>query len=858
MEAANTITFELDGKKYGFELTRDNKGKANSFVVQSKQTIPASFSTGSVGYENISPEKISPLLIVDDWREGFGADDYDGRYHDAEETDARFKGRILLGPKKLTSVALPASTTTTVIISNGGFETWPTGTADGDAATPTGWTNSSLTNGAIKCDDDNEHAGTYCLELVTGVDAPLAAYADMTMPFDTSMRGKVVTVTCWMKEATSGALSGAVYDGVDTTTTVATSTSMAQYTIVHTFNENATGFRIRFGETATSKTSWVDDVSITRADTPYGTCTGTVMFGSTLVAALGSTLVKSTDGATFTVVGDFGAAISDLCVYHSTLFIALGTANAYYYTTDLTTFVKSIQYTGSTTVSTTTTAEFQSNETAITVFASTGFTLNDYVRWEDEVCQVDGTGAGSLTLDRGEEGTTAAYHAAGTAITLLSSTGGAGYMANVSDSQFWITTGTNTMADTDDPTNDGLPFSTPYTLPNSSYSITSLLNDPEGYVYVGKQDMPYVLSGADVVTLAAELGSDASTAGVILFKWKDDVFIRTGVNKLYRYGTVIEDISPVTWAFGNPDYDEEIQAFCSDANYLYVFMDNGSDIILMAGRDEIVGSAQWVWHPLAKFTSNDIVSCVVSSVSGYPVIYALTDTASDGVLKFCCPQSYGDTNLETGYKYVSSGDHYTPWVVTNFDMHDKYWSELFVIARNFDGVTTIRVYYQLEGEDKTDTWHDLAYCDADTGVISTKVTTYAKTQISRFTIDNFSRKIRFKFSLATSDEYVSPVILSYVVYGRIENSIGGVSTDKKDISLSIACHGTAPQHSGPLMNRNVTGELSTLLKLKASTKALTFYGPDKITRKVLFKSDDFGYQPDGEDTFAVVCRLEEA
>ncbi|MFA5637115.1 MAG: hypothetical protein WC977_14565, partial [Anaerovoracaceae bacterium] len=567
--------------------------------------------------------------------------------------------------------------------------------------------------------------------------------------------------------------------------------------------------------------------------------------------------LASYNGTTMAWVQIFPATITDLCVFDSRLFIALDTSNAFYYTSDLSTFTPSTSYTGSGT-STVTTAAHEAAETVIAVVSSTDFSVNDYVRWENEVCQVDAKGAGELTLDRAELGSSAAYHASGTTITKLGATGGAKYMANVSDTQFWVSTGGNTLCDSDNPINNGTPFSTAYELPNSSYDITCLMNDPEGYVYVGKQDMPYVLSGADVLTLAPELSSESSTAGVLLFKFKDDVFIRTGTNKLYRYGDSIEDISPVNWAFGNPDYDEEIQAFCNDSQYLYVFQDNGTDINLLAGRDEIVGgSAMWVWHPLAKFTSNDIVSCVVSSVSGYPVIYALTSDASDGVLKFACPQSYGDTNIETGYKYSSSGDHYTPWFVTEFNQHDKYWSELFMSARNFDGVTTIRTYYQLEGEDKTSTWHDMGLADADTGVISGKVTTSAKVQVSKFVIDATSRKIRFKFSLSTSDDDVSPVILSYVVYGRVENSIGDITTDKKDISLLIACHGEDLQRSGSLMNRTVRGELKTLLDLKAAKKALTFYGLDGIKRKVMFKSEDFGYQPDGENTFVVACRLEE-
>jgi hypothetical protein len=833
------VILEYD-KRFGFMLkSHDEKGRrvvdSNAFVVSSKQTIPASFSTGAVGYANITPEKIAPLVVVDDWREGFGAEDYDNRYHDAEETDGRFKGRILLGPKQLAAVDYPASAETTV--------PYPPVTL---------WTISD--SGTMTATASDDGVGFNC---GNGAGSGSVQY---DMPWDDSLQGKTVKVSWSGTEAAGATLTCQVLDGVDTTTTSA-NTGTASYTTTHTFNAAATQFRIRFSGSGDEipEDSSVDDIAMVRTDTPYGATGFVINYGSSLVVASGSTLLSSSDGASFTVKVDFLAPITALCVFDSTLFIALGTSNTFYYTTDLANFTASTSYTAGSGDSTTTTADHTSAETAIAVADSSVFDTNDYVRWENEVCQVDGKpDAHTLTLDRAELGSAAVAHASGTTIYELSSTGGAKYMANVSDTQFWVSTGDNTLCDSDNPINNGTPFSTAYELPNSSYDITCLMNDPEGYVYVGKQDMPYVLSGADVLTLAPELSSESSTAGVLLFKFKDDVFIRTGTNKLYRYGDSIEDISPVNWAFGNPDYDEEIQAFCNDSQYLYVFQDNGTDINLLAGRDEIVGgSAMWVWHPLAKFASNDIVSCVVSSVSGYPVIYALTSDASDGVLKFACPQSYGDTNIETGYKYASSGDHYTPWFVTEFNQHDKYWSELFMSARNFDGVTTIRTYYQLEGEDKTSTWHDMGLADADTGVISGKVTTSAKVQVSKFVIDATSRKIRFKFSLSTSDDDVSPVILSYVVYGRVENSIGDITTDKKDISLLIACHGEDLQRSGSLMNRTVRGELKTLLDLKAAKKALTFYGLDGIKRKVMFKSEDFGYQPDGENTFVVACRLEE-
>ncbi len=861
---------DTEGKTHGFMLAKNAQGlKSDSFVVQSKANIPQAFVSGAATYDNITPEKISPLFICDDWRKGFGDEDYTGRYHDANGTDARFKNRIMLAPKKQTSLTLP-----TGMVSDG-FETWD------DANNLTNWPETFIGAGStLARDDANERSGTYSARLFTTLNGGSVKIA-RTFTWDAGFQGKNVTATVYATAANVGniAVKIGINDGVTDTwsSALAATGAYTAITVTKTLAANATALIVTIWQASTTdidRTTYVDDFSMTSTATTgifaAGTPLKAINFGSSLVVASGTTLYKSTDGATFTAVQGFPATISDLCVYGSTLYIALGTSSVYYYTTDLLIFTASVSYSGGT-VSTTTTADYAAAATAIDVVDTTGFTTGDHVRWEDEVCTATVTDGDTLTLVRGHEGTTAVAHASGTTITEIESNAGVKYMANVADTQFWVTTADNVMRDTDDPTNNGTPFSTAYTLPNSAYNITCLLNDPEGYVYAGKQDMPYVLSEGDVVTLVPELASDSSTAGVLLYKWKGDVFIRTGVNKLYRYSSdgTVQDISPVNWAYGNPDYDEDVQAFCSDSTYLYVFVDNGSDIILMAGREETVdGTTDWVWHPLQKFTEADnIVSAVVSSVTGYPVIYALTGNYADGVLKFCASNSYGDTNLETGYEFISTGIHYGPWIVTNFDVHDKYWSEVFLSAKNFDGLTSIRVYYQAEGDEQTSTWNDLGMCSADSYVLtSSKVTTYPKTQVSRKPIDVLSRKIRFRFDLTTAlnaltvDE-VSPIVLSYVVYGRVENSIGGVTTDKKDISLVIACHGSVPQRTGAMMNRTVGGELSDLLALKASQKSLTMFGFDGIERTVKFKEQDFGYQPDTNPTagptFAVACRLEE-
>lgn len=68
-------------------------------------------------------------------------------------------------------------------------------------------------------------------------------------------------------------------------------------------------------------------------------------------------------------------------------------------------------------VQTTTTQSRINTDTTVTVTSGTGFVNNDFVQWEQEIIQVtSGGGTTTLTISRGQQGTTAASHASGTTL----------------------------------------------------------------------------------------------------------------------------------------------------------------------------------------------------------------------------------------------------------------------------------------------------------------------------------------------------------------------------------------------------------------------------------------------------------
>lgn len=99
-------------------------------------------------------------------------------------------------------------------------------------------------------------------------------------------------------------------------------------------------------------------------------------------------------------------------------------------TNDTTQLVKTFTFTGSYAVTeegivdnttaptqTTTTQSRINTDTTVTVTSGTGIANNDYLQWETEIVQVtSGGGTGTLTISRGQLGTTAASHASGTTV----------------------------------------------------------------------------------------------------------------------------------------------------------------------------------------------------------------------------------------------------------------------------------------------------------------------------------------------------------------------------------------------------------------------------------------------------------
>jgi len=837
---AHDVKIKVNGETEGFKLAK--KSGIKQWSIEDTALLPPSLLMGAASYSNYSPE--AKIFIEEtDWRKGF--QDTIWREYSRYATsscDSRFKNRIMLPPEQQTAIAAATGTDNTRAIADGGMEAWI------DANNLTHWTkdgHGTVSQGTAAGD---KHAGTYSVHIDGGSGYPTDVYQDL--PFTTADRGASVTVTFWGKtQAITDLAYGQVDDGVDTTeTSVTASSTLVSHTITHTLNASATQLRVLFHarDSAGDGDAYIDDVSITRATANLGATTDLMDFGSDIVYGSGCTLCKIDSGSAAIVI-DFGAIITSLCNFEDRLFIALGSSNAYWYTSDLTTFTKS-SFTGSETSDseTTTTAAYSDSATSVAVVDYKVFSADDvYARWEDEVIQLSDRSASPMTVIRASLGTSGRAHASGTTITELSAVAGAQFMTSV-DGNFQINDSDNTIRISDDPINNGTPFSTVYTMPNSDYAITGLPPDSgDGIIYVRKQDQVYYLSGADVLPLLPELASEVSTTNSYdIYPWKGRLYIPSGVNSLYEYdaGTVT-DISIVKEAFGDTDFDGKVLCTAWDSEYLITVLENGATCEILAGSWRTLGGAtEWWWHPLYSITSNDYTTALISSVDGSKRLYLGTGTSTDGIDLFIVPTSYSDVLKESGYEVEASGDIVTPWYETDFSANDKMWINFYVTALNFRDISSIRTYYQKKGDSS---WTELGYCDDDeyTSVASPWTFTYPDEVTTIFSMNVVSQRVRFKFTLATTESKLSPIIKAYSIECRLVPSIAGTSIKKKRIRFEVLAGADTANRTGLVENKRIPQTVARLEELSKSTSVLKVTLPDEVERSALFEPDGFAISP---------------
>ena len=427
------------------------------------------------------------------------------------------------------------------------------------------------------------------------------------------------------------------------------------------------------------------------------------------------------------------------------------------------------------------------------------------------------------------------------------------YMAAIGSTTFVISESNSTLRSSTNPADGGTAFSNQYQIGSDDHDITGLV-DHEDTWFIRKEDDVYYVSGSDVLSLA-DLDAEYNTTYTYgIHRWGDNLYLGSGVNSLYEYdisASTITNISPTTYAKGDANYDEYITAICHDESYLYIAIDNGTAVRILAGRwENVEGTTDWYWHPIYSLTSHNEITCMfVSSLSGSKILYAGTDTASDGVLRFRVPIAYSEPYTESGYECQSSGTFYTPWYRGNFPTEDKYWKTVDITSICCTDKTSITPYYRIKGGSWT-ALTALTTSAYDSGYP-------AETTDSR-TIGASSERVQFKFALAAADDDYTPILYGtgggITAYGILQN------TKKKQIIATLMVCTNLTDRTGDKVTRTVSTDLTSLRALYTGNAKLTIVAPDDSEYSVVFARDGYqeqlAYYPDlREEVWLCTLRL---
>jgi len=742
---------------YAYMLRQHEQLK--DWLVTEAPLLPQTLITESASPSSIEPEREIQISQVD-WRKGiqdFLLED-EHKYNESENCDARFKGEVILSPKKLSALSF-GSSPPVATLTDGGLEAWTTST------NLTNWVETIIQgNTGVTQEDDPVHGGSSSASVInTGVTREVTIHQDIA--WDDGYRGKSFTFTAYGRRNTttgSPSIKIKINDGAgeaETAITLVRDNEWFQGSVTRKLAATATQLRliIRF-LCGAGAVMYADDAALSYTTWTYGAVSSKKEFGDDLVVAMGNTLWNIASGTPVWLY-DFPKAITDLCVFENRLYIAQGWSDEYFYTSDLITF---------------------------------------------------------------------------TECTLSNST--AKYMSVVG-ANFWISDSNNTMRVSDNPIIGGTAFTggDGYIVGSDDWDITGLV-DHDSIVFARKEDDVYYLSGSDVYSLLG-LGTEASTTYTYgLYLWGDCLYIPSGVNSLYEYDIgsgIATVISPVRYASGDANYDEEVLAICHDETYLYCAIDNGDDIKILAGRWETVDSdTDWYWHPLYDKTSNDITIMLISSLSGAKRLYAGTDTYTDGILPFIVPISYSAVYLEGGFECEASGTFITPWLVSNFPTEAKFWKSIDITSICITDKTSITPYYQIKGG----SWTAMTVCTAsalDDG-------NYPSETTDSRTIGLSSERIRFKFVLAAADDDYTPILYGtgggYVSFAVLQ------ATRKRQIVATILVAPYIKERNGSRVTRTVATDLSNLRTLYQANGKMTVVGPDSTEYSTVFSRDGYDEQ----------------
>lgn len=913
------VIFQKDDVFYGYTLAEASGKKM--WQVQDISLLPPSMLTGEASYSSYSPQK-QIITQQSDWRGGLQDLMYDSatQYYRAINTDARFKGKVILSGKNTDNTI----TTPYRKIKNPNLKDWDNGNA-------TDWTDNDGAGYsaalATQATGDDAYSHDYAYKL--GGDGSDVAQVYQDLPWTNELRGKTLTLKAYCKQEGSFE-TGVIFinDGVDEDTVAITATSYTQSSIAHVMNGSAT--RLRIGAESVSATTgdylYADAFTIEYSTATMAEPTAMKTFEGNAYFGYGKYLFRyDTDG--LGVVREFPQNITDLCVFqnpaasggsnptYQRLYIAQGVSAKFFYTDDGWTFtistVEEAKYMaaiGNTVMlisdSTNTIRSSANPINSGTAFSDAYTVGGDYyeitslcdhpdtwfVRKENQVYYL--SGASVIPLIEGLE---------------VEANTDIAYPLLFWQDKLYIPSGENALYEYD--ITDG----TTTTLSPITFAIGDTRYDGiAGRGICADGEFLYITVETESRTLILA-GRWETVGGTTDWRWHPiydasnpsvtpPLMIATvsGIKRLFSGVAQFSGQTAFTshadsesgWNNEANAYDENLSTAAdtnsmardswSEALELIVTSTNCTSVAYysygLAPRMILELSAYYDsaytqvyqgaveskgWHTHDLVSAQDVTKMKVRyynntgmTFKGYFVEGALGGTDTWGLKEFMMSKSYADPLIEKGYEIESPGDFITPWYRTAFSTLDKYFQELQVTSKVRND-GEITVYYQLKGDGDPDVSGNWTLLGRCT---QNDVITgnYPAEHLDVFPIKKVSERIRFKFVLSSTDDDYSPIL--YGEGGGIQ-LVSRIAGKVRQIDMTLMVGDMIPNRSSVAPHRNVSQQIKDLEMLSKSMK-MTMTGLDGVERTVIFHPNGLKESPyvigRNQDEWRIECKLLEA
>ena len=285
-----------------------------------------------------------------------------------------------------------------------------------------------------------------------------------------------------------------------------------------------------------------------------------------------------------------------------------------------------------------------------------------------------------------------------------------------------------------------------YTVGSPLVAANAILNYNELPTIIKENWGGYIKANA-VVQIAQELASlSNNNTGKNTIAWRGDglqtLYIPAGAGaSLLAYETTnVRDVGPNQFAERLTNYKGQVVATASDDQWLFIILDDGTQIQILKGRYETIDGVTDVrWHPFAQTPYTTVAGAMVSSITAKR-LYFWGGTALPQYVPL--PVQYGDPLNDTNLTHKTGGTFETCWLDKGLPNVPKTFLTFTLSSLSLSGTArTVKVEYML--------WENQAWVElGGTGEGSFNI---SPLQTKPFASGVSGRKIRFRFSLYTDN-----------------------------------------------------------------------------------------------------------